>query len=362
MKKVLKFLKPSGFLYFSLGVLSGFQIEIMPGFYLSHLVILFLILFKVKFERTTFGIYLVFIFLCTFSLFYNFSLYKNEDFKIFNYFNSIFLYSTVIVKVDLKIFDNLFKGYFIIFILQFFFVLMTFNVSLLNNGIFVFFSNNRDWASEFHYFGNSFAILGLIIMFIYYKLYNGNLFLFFLITSLLILTTSRISLFGPIFSIYFFFERYPKYKYYFVFLLSFLMIYLLTKINSNSIDGIEIFLNRLSYTSDRSNLTEIFLNLFLKHPFVGNGPIYIEKYTLWEPHLHNIWYDIIANYGIFAFLLFLFLFLKSIKNNYQLNKNLVFLIFLFFSSISQISLKEPFIGLLIFSYLNLETNDINQLT
>jgi O-antigen ligase len=295
-----------------------------------------------------------------FSFLYNYLLYDSTNFKISNFLNTIFLYSAILITLSYKDFTDLFKGYFVVFIFQLFFVVINFKLSLLNNGFFLFFTNEREWMEAYSFFGNSFAILGLILNYINYKLYTKNLLVFFLIRFVLILTTSRLSLFGIIFGIIILFKNYFwKYKLtkYFLLLLLPVILYNLITFNYSDLDGFETFSNRLTYSDDRNNLAEITRMLFFRHPFFGNGPILIEKYTLWEPHLHNIWFDIIVGYGLFAFFIFLILIVKKVRIFIQSNDDYLFIFFIFLCSISQISLKEPVIGLIFFSFLNLYVNN-----
>lgn len=347
---------PNNIFIFTLGFISGSQIQIFEGLYLAHFVFIYLFLFHVKFNKYDLNGYIVFLSLCLFSFLYNNLLYDSTNFKISNFLNTIFLYSAILITLSYKDFTDLFKGYFVVFIFQLFFVVINFKLSLLNNGFFLFFTNEREWMEGYNFFGNSFAILGLILNYINYKTYTKSLLLFFIISFVLILTTSRLSLFGIIFGIIILFKNYFwKYKLtkYFLLLLLPVILYNLITFNYSDLDGFETFSNRLTYSDDRNNLAEITRMLFFRHPFIGNGPILIEKYTLWEPHLHNIWFDIIVGYGLFAFFIFLILIVKKVRIFIQSNDDYLFIFFIFLCSISQISLKEPVIGLIFFSYLNL---------
>lgn len=352
-------LLPNNFFIFILGFISGSQIQIFDGLYLAHFVFVFLFLFNVKLNKFDLNGYLIFISICLFSFLYNFLLYDSSNFKISNFLNTIFLYSAILISLSYKDFTDLFKGYFLVFLFQLIFVVINFKFSLLNNGFFLFFTNEREWMEGYNFFGNSFAILGLILNYINYKIYTRNLLVFFIISFVLILTTSRLSLFGIIFGMIVLFKNYFwKYKLtkLFLFLLLPLLVYNLFMFNYSDLDGFETFTNRLTYSDDRSYLAEITRMLFFRHPLIGNGPILIEKYTLWEPHLHNIWFDIIVGYGLFAFFIFLILIIKKVRSFLQSSDDYLFIFFIFLCSISQISLKEPVIGLIFFSYLNLFAN------
>jgi O-antigen ligase len=352
-------LLPNNFFIFILGFISGSQIQIFDGLYLAHFVFVFLFLFNVKLNKFDLNGHLIFISICLFSFLYNYLLYDSSNFKISNFLNTIFLYSAILISLSYKDFTDLFKGYFLVFLFQLIFVVINFNFSLLNNGFFLFFTNEREWMEGYNFFGNSFAILGLILNYINYKIYTRNLLVFFIISFVLILTTSRLSLFGIIFGMIVLFKNYFwKYKLtkLFLFLLLPLLVYNLFMFNYSDLDGFEIFTNRLTYSDDRSYLAEITRMLFFRHPLIGNGPILIEKYTLWEPHLHNIWFDIIVGYGLFAFFIFLILIIKKVRSFLQSSDDYLFIFFIFLCSISQISLKEPVIGLIFFSYLNLFAN------
>jgi len=352
-------LLPNNFFIFILGFISGSQIQIFDGLYLAHFVFVFLFLFNVKLDKFDLNGYLIFISICLFSFLYNYLLYDSSNFKISNFLNTIFLYSAILISLSYKDFTDLFKGYFLVFLFQLIFVVINFKFSLLNNGFFLFFTNEREWMEGYNFFGNSFAILGLILNYINYKIYTRNLLVFFIISFVLILTTSRLSLFGIIFGMIVLFKNYFwKYKLtkLFLFLLLPLLVYNLFMFNYSDLDGFETFTNRLTYSDDRSYLAEITRMLFFRHPLIGNGPILIEKYTLWEPHLHNIWFDIIVAYGLFAFFIFLILIIKKVRSFLQSSDDYLFIFFIFLCSISQISLKEPVIGLIFFSYLNLFAN------
>lgn len=352
-------LLPNKFFIFILGFISGSQIQIFDGLYLAHFVFVFLFLFNVKFNKFDLNGYLIFITICLFSFLYNYLLYDSSNFKISNFLNTIFLYSAILINLRYKDFTDLFKGYFLVFLFQLFFVVINFKFSLLSNGFFLFFTNEREWMEGYNFFGNSFAILGLILNYINYKIYTRNLLVFFIISFVLILTTSRLSLFGIIFGMIILFKNYFwKYKLTRILLLLLLplLAYNLFMFNYSDLDGFEIFTNRLTYSDDRSNLAEITKMLFFRHPLIGNGPILIQKYTLWEPHLHNIWFDIIVGYGLFAFFIFLILIIKKVRSFLQSSDDYLFIFFIFLCSISQISLKEPVIGLIFFSYLNLFAN------
>ena len=352
-------LLPNNFFIFILGFISGSQIQIFDGLYLAHFVFVFLFLFNVKLDKFDLNGYLIFISICLFSFLYNYLLYDSSNFKISNFLNTIFLYSAILISLSYKDFTDLFKGYFLVFLFQLIFVVINFKFSLLNNGFFLFFTNEREWMEGYNFFGNSFAILGLILNYINYKIYTRNLLVFFIISFVLILTTSRLSLFGIIFGMIVLFKNYFwKYKLtkLFLFLLLPLLVYNLFMFNYSDLDGFETFTNRLTYSDDRSYLAKITRMLFFRHPLIGNGPILIEKYTLWEPHLHNIWFDIIVAYGLFAFFIFLILIIKKVRSFLQSSDDYLFIFFIFLCSISQISLKEPVIGLIFFSYLNLFAN------
>lgn len=347
---------PKNIYFFILGILAGSQIEIYNGLYLAHFVILLLIIFNVKFNKIDTYLYLIFIILCVLSLLYNYLIYDSSNFRITNFFNSIFLFSVILINIDLQDFKYLFKGYFIFFITHLVIVLSKFDLSLLNNGFFLFFTKEREWMDGYSFFGNSFAILGIILNYINYKLYNKNLFIFLLISIILIMTTSRLSFFGLLIGLTILFKNY-LFKFKVLKILFFIclpiLLFQIIQFNFDEIDGFEIISNRITYADDRSNLAEITKMLFYKHPLIGNGPIYIEKYTLWEPHLHNIWFDIVVGYGIFSLIVYITLFTLKIRSYLLLTKDYLFIFFIFLSSISQISLKEPYIGLILFSYLNL---------
>ena len=352
-------LMPNNILIFILGFISGSQIQIFSGLYLAHFVFVFLFLFNVKFNKFDLNGYFIFLSICLISFLYNYLLYDKSNFKISNFLNTIFLYSAILITLSYKDFTDLFKGYILVFIFQLFFVLLNFKFSLLSNGFFLFFTNEREWMEGYNFFGNSFAILGLILNYINYKIYTKNLLIFFIISFVLTLTTSRLSLFGIIFGLIILVKNYFwKYKLTKIFLLLLLplFVYNLIIFNYSDLEGFEIFSNRLTYSDDRNNLAEITRMLFFKHPLMGNGPILIEKYTLWEPHLHNIWFDIIVGYGLFAFFIFLILIIKKITRVLQSSDDYLFIFFILLCSFSQISLKEPVIGLIFFSYLNLYTN------
>lgn len=352
-------LLPNSVFIFILGFISGSQIQILDGLYLAHFVFVFLFLFTVKLNKFDLNGYLIFISICLFSFLYNYLLYNSSNFKISNFLNTIFLYSAILIRLSYKDFTDLFKGYLLVFLFQLIFVVINFKFSLLNNGFFLFFTNEREWMEGYNFFGNSFAILGLILNYINYKTYTRNLLVFFIISFVLILTTSRLSLFGIIFGMIVLFKNYLwKYKLTKLLLLLLLplLVYNLFMFNYSDLDGFETFTKRLTYSDDRSNLAEITKMLFFRHPLIGNGPILIEKYTLWEPHLHNIWFDIIVGYGLFAFFIFLILIIKKVRSFLQSSDDYLFIFFIFLCSISQISLKEPVIGLIFFSYLNLFAN------
>ena len=226
----------------------------------------------------------------------------------------------------------------------------------MSNGFLLFFVQNREWYGDSFFFGNSFAIFGLIAIYIARKMYNLNIFLFLFISTVLLLTTSRLSLFGLLFLILNFSKK-NIYKYRLLTVLFSLcgITYFFLKFDISSIKGLELFTDRLEYNDDREGLALIAKNLFLKNPYLGNGPIFIEKYTGLEPHLHNIWFDITIGYGIFSLATYMYLFTKKCIIYIYNTKDFYFVLFLILASITQISLKAPFIGILLFSYLNLFT-------
>ena len=191
-----------------------------------------------------------------------------------------------------------------------------------------------------------------------YKTFNPSIHILTLIIIVAVLTTSRLSLFGILLLVQFFFTRFiKKYRYFLFFIFLFFLFYSFLQINLSDLDGYDMFSNRFEYVDDRVNLTTIAKQLFIKHPIIGNGPIYLEKYTFLEPHLHNLWFDIAIGYGFFAILFYFLLFFKIIKNFIIQTNEILFVIFILVASYTQISLKEPYIGLLLFMYLN--TFDIN---
>lgn len=347
---------PQNIIIFLLGIIAGSQIEIFNGLYLAHFVILILFTFYVKFNKSDIYLYSIFAFFCLISTVYNYIIYDSSNFKISNMLNTIFLYSTLLITISYAQFCDLFKGYFIVFIFQLILVLFNFKLSLLNNGFIWFFTNEREWMDGYNFFGNSFAVLGVMLAYINYKLYNKNIFVYFILCSVLILTTSRLSLFGILFGLIFLVKQYIwKYRFVKIVILLTIPVILiqLLRFNYKELEGFETLSNRLTYSDDRNNLAEISKMLFYKHPIMGNGPIFIEKYTLWEPHLHNIWFDVIVGYGVFSFSLFFLLFFKKVKAYFHSTHDYLFILFILLCSISQISIKAPFIGLILFSYLNL---------
>ncbi len=344
----------------TLGFFSGLPFVLFNGFYLSHISILILFLYKNKLERSNLIIYFLFIIVCIYSVLFNsFTSNSLQDFRFSNLINTIFLYSVVLIKYSKEDFLHFFKGILISYLILIILVVLNFRLDVFSKGIFSFFVTERDWAGNLGFFGNSFAIYSVIICFIFYKNFNPSLLLLTLITIVAILTTSRLSLFGVLLLAQIILARFnKKYRYFLIFVFLILLIYFFLQINFSELEGYEMFSSRFEYVDDRVNLTNIAKQLFIKHPIIGNGPIYIEKYTLWESHLHNIWFDIAVGYGIFSALLYFILFFKIIKNFIIQTRDIIFLIFILVASYTQISLKEPYIGLLLFMYLN--TFNINQ--
>ena len=343
----------------TLGFFSGLPFVIFSGFYLSHISILILFLYKNKFERRNLIIYLLFIVVCVYSTLFNtFNSPALQDFRYSNFINTVLLYSVVLIKYSKEDFRYFFKGILFSYLILFSLVVLNFRLDIFSKGFLSFFVTGRNWAEGLGFFGNSFAIYSIIICFIFYKIFNPPIIVLSLITIIAVLTTSRLSLFGILLLAQFIFIKFnKKYRYPLIFVFLLLFIYFFLQINFTELDGYEMFSTRFEYVDDRVNLTTIAKQLFIKHPIIGNGPIYIEKYTFWEPHLHNLWFDIAIGYGILATLLYFILFFKIIKNFIFQSKEIIFVIFILVASYTQISLKEPYIGLLLFMYLN--TFDIN---
>ena len=346
-------------LLISLGFLNGLPFVIFGGFYVSHISILILFLYKNNFNRKNLCIYILFIIICTYStLFNSFNSLSLQDFRFSNFINTIFLYSVVLVKYSKEDFRHFFKGILISYFILFSLIVLNFRLDIFSNGFFSFFVTGRHWAENLEFFGNSFAIYSIIICFILYKTFNPSIHILTLIIIVAVLTTSRLSLFGILLLVQFFFTRFiKKYRYFLFFIFLFFLFYSFLQINLSDLDGYDMFSNRFEYVDDRVNLTTIAKQLFIKHPIIGNGPIYLEKYTFLEPHLHNLWFDIAIGYGFFAILFYFLLFFKIIKNFIIQTNEILFVIFILVASYTQISLKEPYIGLLLFMYLN--TFDIN---
>lgn len=340
-----------------LGVFTGLQIEFIPGFYSSHLVILLLFIGFTKYQKFELLLYFAFVFFCTASTILNISIAGSfANFKFINLLNTIILYSVVLIRITRDQFLAFFRGVIISFYFLCLVVLANFKLSLLENGFFSFFVQERDWFENLSFFGNTFAIYGVIVAYINYKILYKNIFLMLGIALLLILTTSRLSLFGLIFVVYFFIKDYflksIKGK---IILIIFTSIaaFVLMDFSLSNFDNFELFSNRLEYSNDRESLTIIAKQLFLNSPIFGNGPIYIEKYTHLEPHLHNIWYDIGVGYGLLGLLFYFILFFRKILFHLLIHKDLLFIVFILVASFTQISLKAPFVGILLFPYLNL---------
>lgn len=260
------------------------------------------------------------------------------------------------MKLNKQQFLSFFKGILFSFLGLCIIVLTQFKLSLLSNGIFVFFVQERNWFDSLSFFGNTFAVYGVIVAYITYRLVYKSLLLMSLITLVLLLTTSRLSLFGLFFLCYFAIIDYFLKSFKGKFLLLFSLIisfFLFAKFSLSNMDNFELFSNRLEYSDDRAGLTIIAKKLFLQSPIYGNGPIYIEKYTFLEPHLHNIWYDIGVGYGILGLLIYFTIFSYKLYFHSYYFKDFLFFVFILLASISQISLKAPFVGLVLFSYLNL---------
>jgi hypothetical protein len=351
----------NGLILIILGFFSGLPFVIFSGFYLSHITILILFLYKNKLERNNLIIYLLFIVVCSYSTLFNtFTSPSLQDFRYSNFLNTILLYSVVLIKYSKENFRNFYKGILFSYLILFILVAIKFRLDIFSEGFFSFFVKGRNWAESLGFFGNSFAIYSIIVCFISYKIFNPPIIVLTLITIIAILTTSRLSLFGILLLVQFIFKKLnKKYRYLLIFGILLFFSYFFLQNNFTELDGFEMFSNRFEYVDDRVNLTTIAKQLFIKHPIIGNGPIFIEKYTYWEPHLHNLWFDIAIGYGILATLLYLILFFKIIKTFIIQSKELIFVIFLLVASYTQISLKEPYIGLLLFMYLN--TFDINNL-
>lgn len=342
---------------FSLGLFAGLQIEFTEGLYSAHLVILVMLLYYVRYNKRDLILYGCFIGVCITSTMLNMLLVGNlSEFKLINLVNTIFLYSVVLVRISKEQYLAFFKGIFISFCILCLFVLSKFNLSLLSNGIFVFFVQERDWFETISFFGNTFAIYGIIVAYINYRILYKNIFLFLVIALILILTTSRMSLFGLFFVLYFatvdYFLKSIKGKIILSIIALFSIIWF-ADFSLTNLDNFELFSNRLEYSDDRSELSIIAKKLFLRSPVYGNGPIFIEKYTLLEPHLHNIWFDISVGYGILGVLIYFSIFFQKVFYHTVYFKDFLFVIFIFLASISQISLKAPFVGLVLFAYLNL---------
>lgn len=340
---------------FGLGFIAGSNIQLVEGFYLAHFVIIILFVGYVKFDKTDTVLYLIFCVVCILSTLLNL-FFAKEPYKIINLVNSIFLYSTILIRISYQHFILLFKGFFASFVGLLLIVIFNFKLSLFANGFLLFFVQDREWFGDSFFFGNTFAIYGLIVAYIFYRLINKNLLIFLGVISILILTTSRLSLFGFVIFFYLIIEKYffgKKYAKYVLGTFFLLLIVMIAQINFDDLEGATAFSDHLGYADDRANLSTIAKELFLRNPIIGNGPIYIEKYTLWEPHLHNIWFDLAVGYGVFGVGIYFCLFAKKMINHFRTFKDVFFVIFILLASISQISLKAPFVGMLLFSYLNL---------
>lgn len=342
---------------FSLGLFAGLQIEFIGGLYSAHIVILLMLLFFVRYDKGNLILYSIFIGICITSTMLNMLLVGNSgDFKLINLINTIILYSVVLVRISMEQYLAFFKGVFFSFCILCLFVLSKFKLSLLSSGIFVFFVQGRDWFETISFFGNTFAIYGIIVAYITYRILYKNIFLFLGIALILILTTSRMSLFGLIFVLYFatvdYFLKSIKGKVILSVIVLFSIIWF-ADFSLTNLENFELFSNRLEYSDDRSELSIIAKKLFLRSPVYGNGPIFIEKYTLLEPHLHNIWFDIGVGYGILGGLIYFSIFTQKLFYHTVYFKDFLFVVFILLASVSQISLKAPFVGLVLFGYLNL---------
>ena len=350
-------------LFVFLGILSGSQIEIANGFYLSHLVIIVLFFLCRDFNKTDVKLYVCFILLCTFgtllNIFYSPSI---SEFRATNFFNSIFLYSVILLKFNKAQFTDFFKGVLLSYCGLVLIVLLNFRTSIFSNGILLFFVNGRDWAENLGFFGNSFAIYSIVLGYICYKLFSTPLLVFAFIVVIALLTTSRLSLFGVILLANFLFGSFKKStKIIFILVLIGFGLYIFYSINFSEMEGFSVFSNRLEYVDDRANLSDIAKILFMRSPWFGNGPIYIEKYTKWEPHLHSIWFDIAVGYGLSSLIFYLIIFTRTLKDFYSQTKDYLFIFFILIASYAQISLKESYIGLLLFMYLNLYKQNGNSI-
>jgi hypothetical protein len=349
------------YILFFLGLIAGSSIQVFDGLYLAHISIVLLFAVYVKFDKINLYLYLLFSIFCIGGTILNILLSGGlADYKLVNLFNTVFLYSAVLIRIKYDQFIALFKGFLTSFCFLLGVVIVHFKWSLIAGGFFAFFITQREWALPYpflySFYGNTFAIYTIIIMFIYYHLLNRNIYILTFVYLFNFLTTSRLSLFGIALIAGILYRRkvfsnaYVKVA---VGCLVIFGIYFISKFDFGSIENFQVFSDRIEYSADRENLGIIAKNLFLQSPIVGNGPIYIEKYTHWEPHLHNIWFDIVVGYGIISLLLYVTIFMRIMLKYIKESKNYLFFVFILLTSVSQISLKAPFVGILLFSYINL---------
>lgn len=191
-------------------------------------------------------------------------------------------------------------------------------------------TTQRNWGAENLFFGNGTALILSMISF--YLLLKRQYLFSFLISSLSIITTSRIPLFVITFSMFFvlFDKRISKaVRVLFFIILLFLVSYLIT---SFVVD--DSLRERLLKSEDREAIFNYSYNLFKDKILSGFGPIDIPFYG----HLHNSFFEVLFRYGIVTFVFYIMVvFYKNIILNYE---NLLLLILTIALGFTQINLHN----------------------
>lgn len=205
---------------------------------------------------------------------------------------------------------------------------LAYEKNLVSNFV-LFFTKNRDWASDNIFYGNGTALLLSLLS--SYFLINNKIPSAILINILALLTTSRIPVVMFLF-ITVYIMLFSSLKVYYKYLLLGFIIVLIVYGFFFIIEN-EALLNRLSGSEDRKFIFDYSYARFKDNIYLGFGPEDIPLYK----HLHNSFFEVLFRYGLFSFVVYVILF---VHGNLK-NKKSVFILFLStFFAFTQINLHN----------------------
>ena len=330
---------------------DGFKNE----FYFAIASVLFLIYFYIKDLKISLSPEIFLPVICLFSIF-NINTHGNEYFLFYKVFISVLFYF-YFKNMDIDEKKDFLKFFFSFYVFFTFFILISFYYSIIFKNTFYFIGNNKNYIA----FLSSGAF---IVKYLdwrnkqkYIDLFLAVFFLFslFFINS----RSSYISVFLTLFTI-------SKKKLRFILYSSVITLFLFIVLPTS----FSVYVLKLNdpYSYLRTKIWYLAIRAFLEKPIFGQGidfkyifekykfPFYdgFNYYNHSTIHAHSEFLNILSEYGLIYFIIYLFMVIKSLKTKDEYIKNLIINFTVF--SLFDITLKVPFFNILYFSILGLSAN------